>query len=92
MSAKAIHALLTFVLGLAVGGVWLTTFWHAPRRVPSIVLAAPIAVGLVGLAHWVAYDFALGHWAGDMSLLQAVANVLIASLLFWRRGTVSATP
>jgi hypothetical protein len=92
MSAKAIHAVLTFVTGLAVGGVWLRVFWSAPRQVPIGVLAAPLAVGLVGLAHWVAYDFAVGHWAGDMSLLQACFNLIVVGLLVGRRLTPSAAP
>ena len=86
MSAKALHALLTFVLGLAVAATWLRAFWGAPRRVPIAVLVAPAAVGVVGLGHWVAYDFSLGHWAGDASLVQAATNLLVVALLLGRRA------
>lgn len=86
MSMKALHAMVTLILGLTVGVIWLRTFWHNPRRVPGVVLAAPAAAGLLGLGHWVAYDFSLSHWAGDFSLLQAVFNVLVAGLLLSRRS------
>ena len=85
MSMKAFHAVVTLVLGFAVGLVWLRTFWNDSHRVPTAVLAAPIAAGLLGLSHWVAYDFSLSHWAGDFSLLQAVFNVSVAVVLFARR-------
>ena len=85
MSMKAFHAVVTLVLGFAVGIVWLRTFWNDSHRVPSAVLAAPIAAALLGLSHWVAYDFSLSHWAGDFSLLQAVFNVSVAILLLTRR-------
>jgi phosphoglycerol transferase MdoB-like AlkP superfamily enzyme len=89
MSMKAMHAVLTLLIGSAVGIVWLRTFWHNTRRVPATVLAAPIAAGLLGLGHWVAYDFSLGHWAGDFSLLQAIFNVGVAFALFYRRGALT---
>ena len=83
---NAIHAGLTLVIGVAVGVVWLGTFWRDAQRVPSAVVAAPAAVALLGLGHWVAYDFSLGHWAGDFSLLQAVFNVAVAGALLSRRA------
>ena len=85
MSAKAFHALLTLLVGTAVGVVWLRAFWHHARRAPAPVVGAPLAAGLLGLGHWVAYDFSLSHWAGDFSLLQALFNVGVAALLFSRR-------
>lgn len=87
MSFKAFHAMSTFIVGLAVGVAWLRAFWSAPRRAPAYVLAAPIAAGLLGLSHWVAYDFAVGHWAGDFSLAQALFNFAVAALLLARRAT-----
>ena len=87
MSMKAFHALVTLVLGSAVGVVWLRAFWHNAGRVPAAVVAAPVAAGLLGLGHWVAYDFRIGHWAGDFSLLQAVFNVGVAVTLLYRRST-----
>jgi hypothetical protein len=86
MSMKALHAVLTLVIGSAVGAVWLQAFWHHARRVPAAIVAAPIAAGLLGLGHWVAYDFAVGHWAGDFSLLQAIFNIGVAVALLYRRG------
>ncbi len=85
MSMKAFHAVVTLVLGFAVGIVWLRTFWNDSHRVPPAVLAAPIAAALLGLSHWVAYDFSLSHWAGDFSLLQAVFNISVAVMLLTRR-------
>ncbi len=85
MSMKAFHAVVTLVLGFAVGIVWLRTFWNDSHRVPPAVLAAPIAAALLGLSHWVAYDFSLSHWAGDFSLLQAVFNISVAGMLLLRR-------
>lgn len=86
MSAKAIHALLTLIIGVAFGIVWLRVFWNEPRRVPAAVVAAPLAAGVLGLGHWIAYDFAIGHWAGDFSLLQALFNALVTGALLYRRG------
>ena len=86
MSMKAFHAVVTLVLGFAVGIVWLRTFWNDSHRVPPAVLAAPIAAALLGLSHWVSYDFSLSHWAGDFSLLQAVFNIAVAILLLSRRA------
>jgi hypothetical protein len=85
MSMKAFHAVVTLVLGFAVGIVWLRTFWNDSHRVPPVVLSAPIAAALLGLSHWVAYDFSLSHWAGDFSLLQAVFNISVAGMLLLRR-------
>jgi hypothetical protein len=85
MSMKAFHAVVTLVLGFAVGIVWLRTFWNDSHRVPSAVLATPVAAALLGLSHWVAYDFSLSHWAGDFSLLQAVFNIAVAIVLLTRR-------
>lgn len=85
MSMKAFHALVTLVLGFTVGIVWLRTFWNDSHRVPAAILAAPVAAALLGLGHWVAYDFSLQHWAGDFSLLQALFNVSVAVALLMRR-------
>ena len=93
MSAKAIHAIVSFFAGVSFGLVWLKVFWNGTREVPTIVLAAPIAIAILGLGHWVAYDFAIGHWAGDSSLLQAVFNVAVASALLVRaNATNGVTP
>jgi hypothetical protein len=89
MSMKAFHAVLTLVLGSAVGVVWLRAFWYNAHRVPAAVIAAPVAAGLLGLGHWVAYDFSVGHWAGDFSLLQAVFNVGVTVALLYRRGLLA---
>lgn len=86
MSAKATHAMLTLVLGIAFGVVWLRLFWSSARQTPVPVILAPIAVALLGLGHWVAYDFSLSHWAGDFSLLQAVFNVVVVAGLLRRRA------
>ena len=86
MSAKAFHALLTLLVGAGVGVVWLRAFWSHARRAPAPVVAAPLAAGLLGLGHWVAYDFAVGHWAGDFSLLQALFNFTVAAALLYRRS------
>jgi hypothetical protein len=87
MSMKALHATLTLFLGLAVGVTWLRVFWNSPDRAPASIIAAPISAGLLGLGHWVAYDFSLGHWAGDFSLAQAIFNIAVAAALLRRRGT-----
>lgn len=89
MSMKAIHAFVTLIVGCGVGLVWLRAFWHDARRVPAVVIAAPLAGGVLGLGHWIAYDFSLGHWAGDFSLLQAAFNAAVTAALFYRRGTTS---
>ena len=83
---KAAHAFLTLVVGVTVGAVWLATFWRNPRAVSLPVLLAPVAAALLGLSHWVAYEFVLGHWAGDISLLQAIFNVVVAGALLARRA------
>lgn len=85
MSFKAAHAFVTLIVGVSVGVVWLRAFWSDPRRVPVAVLAAPAAAGLLGLAHWIAYDFSLGHWAGDFSLAQALFNFGVFTFLLIRR-------
>jgi len=87
MSMKAFHALLTLVLGFTVGIVWLRTFWNDSHRVPPAILAAPVAAALLGLGHWIAYDFSLQHWAGAFSLLQALFNVSVAAALLMRRSS-----
>jgi hypothetical protein len=92
MSMKALHALATLVIGLAVGLVWLKAFWKDAARVPAAVIAAPFAAGVLGLGHWIAYDFSLEHWAGDFSLMQAVFNAGVAAALLYRRGTVGEAP
>jgi hypothetical protein len=83
---KATHALVTLVLGTLVGIVWLRTFWRKPDSAPAAVIAMPIAAAILGLEHWIAYDFSLSHWAGDFSLLQAVFNVSVAIALLIRRS------
>jgi hypothetical protein len=92
MSANAFHAMLTLVAGFYVGIVWLRAFWNSPRSVPPAILAAPVAAALLGLGHWVAYDFSLGHWAGDFSLLQAIFNLAVTVVLFTRRSAQSPAP
>lgn len=87
MSMRALHAVFTLIIGLAVGIVWLRSFWHNANRESFAVIAAPIAVGLLGLGHWIAYDFSIGHWAGDFSLLQAIFNVIVAFALLYRRAS-----
>ncbi len=77
MSMKALHALVTLVLGFAVGVLWLRTFWNDSHRVPAAVLATPVAAGMLGLS----------HWAGDFSLLQAVFNVSVTLALLARRSS-----
>jgi hypothetical protein len=85
MSLKAADALLTLVLGSFIGGVWLRTFWSDARRVPLLVLAAPLVAGLLGREHWVADDFSVRHWAGDVSLAQALCNATVVCALCYRR-------
>ena len=87
MSMKALHAVVTLVTGFAVGLLWLRTFWNDSHRVPAVILTAPVAAGLLGLGHWVAYDFSLEHWAGDFSLLQAVFNFSVTVALLLRRSS-----
>jgi hypothetical protein len=83
---KAAHALVTLILGLAVGITWLRTFWKKPNAVPAVVIAMPLAAAVLGLGHWVAYDFSLRHWAGDFSLFQALFNVGVVFTLLSRRA------
>ena len=83
---KAAHALVTLILGMAVGITWLKTFWRKPNAAPAAVIAMPLAAAVLGLGHWVAYDFSLRHWAGDFSLFQALFNVAVVSLLLARRS------
>lgn len=87
MSPNAIHAVLTLVLGVAVGALWLRVFWRDPARAPAAVLAAPAIVALLGLGHWVAYDFSFSHWPGGFSLAQALFNVAVAAVLLVRRAS-----
>jgi hypothetical protein len=84
---KAAHALVTLIVGIGFGMVWLRAFWNGPRTVPAAILAAPAAAAVLGLGHWIAYDFSLGHWAGDFSLLQAVFNLAVAFVLLTRRAS-----
>ena len=83
---KSAHALVTLVLGVAVGITWLRTFWNNPNSAPAPVIAMPLAAAVLGLGHWVAYDFSLSHWAGDFSLLQAIFNTAVAFALLSRRS------
>ena len=83
---KAAHAFVTLVLGALVGITWLRTFWCKPDAAPAIVIAMPIAAALLGLGHWISYDFSLSHWAGDFSLLQALFHVGVAVALLIRRS------
>jgi hypothetical protein len=83
---KATHAVVTLIVGLTVGMIWLKTFWRNPNSVPASIIAMPIAAAILGLGHWVAYDFAIGHWAGDFSLIQALFNVGVALALQNRRS------
>lgn len=85
MSMNALHALVTLIVGLAFGATWLRTFWNRPDAVSSLALSAPLGAALLGLGHWVAYDFSLSHWAGDFSLMQALFNVTVTALLISRR-------
>lgn len=92
MGMKALHALATLVIGVTVGVVWLRAFCRDPGRVPGAVIAMPLAAGVLGLGHWIAYHFSLGHWAGEFSLMQAVFNAGVATALLYRRGAVGAAP
>ena len=92
MSMKALHALTTLVIGVTVGLVWLRAFWRDPGRVPLGVIAMPLAAGILGLGHWIAYDFSLSHWAGDFSLIQAVFNAGVVTALLYRRGSALGAP
>lgn len=83
---KAAHAFATLILGLLVGIVWLKTFWHRPDSAPATIIGMPIVAALLGLGHWIAYDFSLAHWAGDFSLIQALFNIGVASTLLIRRA------
>lgn len=89
MSTKALHALATLVVGFAFGTVWLRTFWRAVAT-PRVVLAAPLAVAVLGLGHWIAYDFSLAHWAGTFSFVQAAFNVSVAGVLLVRHRALHA--
>ena len=84
---KAVHALVTLIVGIGFGIVWLRAFWNAPRTVPAAILGAPAAAAVLGLGHWIAYDFSLGHWAGDFSLFQAAFNLAVAGALLSRRAS-----
>ena len=87
---KAGHALVTLILGFAVGITWLRTFWKNPNVAPPAVIAMPIAAAVLGLGHWVAYDFSIQHWAGDFSLFQALFNIGVATILLARRARTSS--
>lgn len=90
MSMNALHALVTLLVGVAFGVTWLRTFWNRPAAVSPLVLSAPLAAALLGLGHWVAYDFSLRHWAGDFSLIQALFNISVTALLLSRRRRIVA--
>ncbi len=85
MSAKAAHALLTLLLGLAFGVTWLRLFWNGPRPPAPALVLAPAIVGIVGLGPWIAYDFSLAHWASAFSLGQALFNALVVAALLARQ-------
>ena len=85
MSPKAFHAVLTLVLGVAVGTIWLRKFWKGVRLVPTAVVVTPLLVAVLGLGHWVAYDFSVTHWAAGFSLIQAVFNTSVVFVLLARR-------
>ena len=87
MSAKALHALVTLVLGVAVAVVWLRTFWNEAQNTRATILAAPLAVAVLGLGHWINYDFSMKHWAADFSLIQAALNVLVSLVLLQRHSS-----
>lgn len=86
MTPKAFHAMLTLILGLALGILWLRTFWDQARESPIAIVAAPFAIAVLGLGHWIAYDFSIRHWAAGFSFIQAVFNVCVAVLLLIRRS------
>ncbi len=86
---KAAHALLTLIVGVGFGVTWLRAFWNRPNTASSAILCAPLAAALLGLSHWVAYDFSLSHWAGDFSLLQALFNVAVTVVLLSRRRSAA---
>ena len=92
MSMKALHALATLAIGVTVGIVWLRAFWNDARRVPSAVLAAPLAAGVLGLGPWIAYDFSVNHLAAAFSLMQAVFNAGVTAALLYRRGAATGAP
>ena len=85
MSAKAAHALLTLLLGLAFGVTGLQFFWNDARRATPALLLAPAIVGIIGLGPWIAYDFSLAHWASAFSLGQALFNALVVAALLARQ-------
>jgi len=85
MSPKAFHAVLTLVLGVAVGSIWLRKFWNDVRLVPTAVVVTPLLVAVLGLGHWVAYDFSVMHWAAGFSLIQALFNTAVVFVLLARR-------
>jgi hypothetical protein len=83
---RAAHRTKEVGIRTALGASRLTVV----RQFLTEALLLSAAAALLGLAHWVAYDFAIGHWAGDVSLLQAVFNVTVATLLLVRRAAPTA--
>jgi len=86
---KAAHALLTLIVGVGFGVTWLRAFWNRPNTASTAVLCAPLAAALLGLSHWVSYDFSLAHWASGFSFLQALFNVAVTVVLLSRRRAIA---
>jgi len=85
MSIKALHAAFTIFGGMAVGFIWLAKFWAGRYKDDSSLIIFPLFVAVLGLLHWINYDYSLGHWASAGSVLQAVFNLGVVILLLSRR-------
>lgn len=85
MSIKALHATFTIFGGMAVGCIWLAKFWAGRYKDDLSLIIFPLFVAVLGLLHWINYDYSLGHWASAGSVLQAVFNVGVVILLLSRR-------
>jgi len=81
-------AVLVWAVGFGMGVVWLRVFWQDPRRVPAAVVAAPLLAALFGLGGWRGYDFAFGHWVGDISFTLLVFSLAVAASLLFKRSTM----
>jgi len=90
MVMQTAFALFSWLAGFGMCLVWLLCFWPNPRRVPTLVLAAPVAAALLGLRGWASYDFAFGHWVGDISFLLLGASMATVVALFVRRSAMVA--